>query len=76
MRKVVVCNAMSLDGRYSGPNDNVALLELDSAFDAFNAERLRSADTLLLGRNSVNGFKSFWSTVADDPDPQWDGHRA
>jgi dihydrofolate reductase len=71
MRNLVVCNAMSLDGYYAGPNNDVALLELDSAFDAYNAERLRGADTLLLGRNSFDGFKSFWPSVADDPDPQW-----
>jgi dihydrofolate reductase len=71
MRKLVVSNAMSLDGYYTGANDNVMVLELDPAFDAYNAERLRAADTLLLGRNSFDGFKSFWPPIADDPDPKW-----
>jgi dihydrofolate reductase len=71
MRKLIVCNAMSLDGYYTGPDDNVMVLELDPAFDAYNAERLRTADTLLLGRTSFEGFKSFWPSVADDPDPRW-----
>jgi dihydrofolate reductase len=39
----------------------------DESFDAYNAERLRSADTLLLGRDSYEGFKGFWPSVADDP---------
>ena len=39
----------------------------DESFDAYNAERLRAADTLLLGRTSYDGFKGFWPSVADDP---------
>jgi dihydrofolate reductase len=69
MRKLIVSNAMSLDGYYAGPDDNVMVLELDPAFDAYNAERLRAAGTLLLGRRSFEGFKSFWPSLADDPDP-------
>jgi dihydrofolate reductase len=71
MRRLMVSNAMSLDGYYTGPDDNVMVLELDPAFDAYNAERLRAADTLLLGSRSFEGFKSFWPSVADDPDPRW-----
>jgi dihydrofolate reductase len=67
MRKLIVCNAMSLDGYYTGPDDNVMALELDDAFDAYNAERLRTADILLLGRSSFVGFKSFWPPIAADP---------
>jgi dihydrofolate reductase len=75
MRKLIVCNAVSLDGRYEGPDKNVMALfdyrwtyPTDESFDAYNAERLRAADTLLLGRVSYKGFKSFWPPVADDPD--------
>ena len=75
MRKLIVCNAVSPDGRYEGPDKNVmALFEYrwayptDESFDAYNAERLRAADTLLLGRVSYEGFKSYWPPVADDPD--------
>jgi dihydrofolate reductase len=74
MRKLIVTNIMSLDGYYEGPGKNVMVLfdyrrELypaDESFDAYNAERLRAADTLL-GRVSYDGFKSFWPSVADDP---------
>jgi dihydrofolate reductase len=71
MRKLVVCNAMSLDGYYAGLENNVMVLELDGAFDAYNAERLRAADVLLLGRSSFEGFKGFWPPIADDPDPRF-----
>ena|SRR5437764_877954 len=71
MRKLIVSNIMSLDGYYEGLGKDVMVLPLDGAFDAYNAERLRAADTLLLGRNSYEGFKGFWPSVADDPSPQW-----
>jgi len=71
MRKLIVTNMTSLDGYYEGPGRNVMVLPLDEAFDAYNAERLRAADTLLLGRSSYDGFKGFWPSVADDPSPQW-----
>jgi dihydrofolate reductase len=70
MRKLIVCNAMSLDGYYSGKDDDAMVLELDHAFDEYNAERLRAADTLLLGRESYEGFKGFWPSIADNPDPK------
>jgi dihydrofolate reductase len=75
MRKLIVSNMISLDGYYEGPGKNVMALfdyrwdyPTDESFDAYNAERLRAADTLLLGRVSYDGFKGFWPTVADDPD--------
>jgi dihydrofolate reductase len=75
MRKLIVSNAMSLDGYYEGPGKSVMVLfdyrwvySTDESFDAYNAERLREADTLLLGRVSYDGFKGFWPSVADDPD--------
>jgi len=76
MRKLIVCNAVSLDGYYEGSGKNVMDLfdyrfeayPADESFDAYNAERLRAADTLLLGRTSYEGFKGFWPSVADDPD--------
>jgi dihydrofolate reductase len=66
MRRLIVCNMMSLDGYYAGPGNDVMVLPLDESFDAYNAERLRAADTLLLGRESYVGFKSFWPSVAAD----------
>lgn len=74
MKKLIVCNAMSLDGYYEGPDKNVMALfdyrwkvyPTDESFDTYNAERLRAADTLLLGRTSYDGFKSYWPSVAED----------
>ena len=75
MRKLVVCNIVTLDGYYEAPGKDVMpLFEYrhaypdDESFDLYNAERLRAADTLLLGRTSYEGFKAYWPPVADDPD--------
>ncbi|MDQ4035842.1 MAG: dihydrofolate reductase family protein [Chloroflexota bacterium] len=68
MRKLIVCNIISVDGFYSGPNDDVMAMPFDVPFDDYNAERLRAADTLLLGRRSFEGFKGYWPPIADQPD--------
>jgi dihydrofolate reductase len=75
MGKLIVCNLMSLDGYYEGPGKDVMALfdyrraayPQDESFDAYNAERLRAAGTLLLGRVSYEGFKGYWPPVAGDP---------
>jgi dihydrofolate reductase len=66
MRKLIVCNSVSLDGYYAGPGENVMVLPLDETFDRYNVERLRTADSLLLGRRSYEGFKGFWPAMADN----------
>lgn len=76
MRKLIVCNIMSLDGYYEAPEKDIMPMfdyrfdgyEQDDSFDRYNAERLRAADTLLLGRASYQGFRGYWPPVADDPD--------
>ncbi len=73
MRKLIVTNIMSLDGYYEGPGKDIMALFMalpsdgsDMSFDEHNAERLRGADTLLLGRTSFDGFKSYWPSIAED----------
>jgi len=67
MRKVVVSSIVSLDGYVAGPGGEVMALPMDAFFDEHNLERQRSADTLLLGRNTYLGLKSYWPAVAEDP---------
>jgi dihydrofolate reductase len=68
MRTLIVTNIVSLDGYYEGPGGNVMVLPMDHSFDSYCAERLRAADTLLLGRKTYEGFKGFWPQMADHPD--------
>jgi hypothetical protein len=67
MRPVIVSNIMSLDGFYEGPGQNVMALNMDEAFDRYNLERIRSADVVLLGRKSYEGFSSYWPAIVDAP---------
>ncbi|TYB41550.1 dihydrofolate reductase family protein [Actinomadura chibensis] len=66
MRKLIVTNIVSLDGYYEGPGGDIMALPFHEAFDDYNAERLRAADTLLLGRTTYEGFRAYWPPVADD----------
>jgi len=66
VRKLIVCNIISLDGFYSGPGGNVMVMPFDVGFSDYNAARLRAADTLLLGRKSYEGLRAYWPRVAED----------
>lgn len=66
MRTLIVCNLVSLDGFFSGPGGNVMAMPFDHGFSDYNAERLRAADTLLLGRKSYQGFRAYWPAIAED----------
>jgi hypothetical protein len=68
MRTLIVTNIISVDGFYSGTNDDVMAMPFDTTFSDYNLERLRAADTLLLGRRSFEGFRDYWPRIADDPD--------
>jgi len=68
MRKLIVCNIMSLDGYFEGPGGDVMALPMDGFFDEHNLERLRAADTLLLGATTYAGLKGYWPAVAANPE--------
>lgn len=76
MRKVVVSYVMSLDGYFEGPRKDIMALfqamhdpelPFDTAFDAYNAGRLRAAETVLVGRTTFEGLRDYWPPLADDP---------
>ncbi|WP_404381080.1 dihydrofolate reductase family protein [Knoellia locipacati] len=68
MRKVIVSEILSLDGHFTGPQGNVMVMPFDAGFSENNAELLRGAGTVLLGRTSYLGFRDYWPGVKDDPD--------
>lgn len=64
MRKVVLCDMISLDGCYEGPGEGWRALDwhrADDAWEAYGIELLRAAGVLLLGRRTYEGFAEFWS---------------
>ena len=75
MRKLIVNNFVTVDGYYESKDKTIdSLFEYyhhdyagDQNFDYYAAERLRSADTLILsGRTSFLGNKTYWTSVPDD----------
>jgi dihydrofolate reductase len=79
MRKLIVSNMMSLDAYYEGKDKDMgslgALFEYfhedysgDENFDHYNTERMRAADTVLIGgQSNFLGNKSYWTGVPHDP---------
>lgn len=55
MRKLIVVTFMSLDGFYEGPGKDVMALPMDVTFSEYNLERMKAADTVLLGADSYEG---------------------
>lgn len=66
MRKLIVCNIISLDGFYSGVGGDLSVMPFDTGFSDYNAKRLRAADTLLLGRKTYEAFRDYWPSIAED----------
>ncbi len=67
MRKLIVSSLVSLDGLCAGSAGDLSVMPFDVGFSDHNADRLRSADTLLLGRRTFEMFRSYWPRIVDDP---------
>ncbi|GHO83869.1 dihydrofolate reductase family protein [Dictyobacter formicarum] len=71
MRKIIVYNIISLDGYHTGPGNDVSVMFPvmgGKAFNGYNAELLRTADTFIAGRVSHELFHGYWPKVAENPD--------
>ena len=76
MRKLIVSNFLTLDGYYESTNKTFDRFfdywhedyGANEAFDEYNTELLRSADTLLLsGRTSFLANKDYWASYPNTP---------
>ena len=76
MRKLIVSNFLTLDGYYESANRTFDRLfdyfhedyGANEAFDEYNTELLRGADTLILsGRTSFMTNKDYWVSYRDTP---------
>jgi dihydrofolate reductase len=76
VRKLIVSNFVTLDGYYEKEDKTFTSFfdyqheeyKHDDAFDHYNTESLRAADTLILsGRTSFLGNKHYWTNVPNDP---------
>lgn len=66
MRKVIVTLLTSLDGYVADADGGFEKMPIDDSFSAYNVQRLREAETLLLGADTYRGFLQYWPPVADD----------
>lgn len=66
MSKLIVVNLVSLDGYVAGEAGNLMVLPLDDSFSEYNVERMRGADTVLLGATTYRGFVGYWPDVEHD----------
>lgn len=69
MRTIIVNNIVSLDGFTASADGNPLVLQMDAAFDQANLQSISSADLVLLGRDSFDGFSGYWPFVAEAPEP-------
>ena len=62
MREISVLEWLSLDGYFSGPNEETDWLIMDEATQEHLLKLFRSVDTILLGRVTYELFTSYWPT--------------
>jgi dihydrofolate reductase len=76
VRKLIVSNFQTLDGYYESADKTFHRFfehfhedyGANEAFDEYNTELLRGADTVVLsGRTSFLGTKDYWTSYPDDP---------
>lgn len=70
MRKIIFQMAISLDGYFEGPNQELDWHIVDDEFNQYASELLDSVDVMLFGRVTYQLMASYWPTPAartDDP---------
>ena len=68
MRKLRLQVHMSVDGCIAGPNNQMNWLIWDDDYIKYLNDITESVDTIIMGRNMVDGFIPFWTEVANKPD--------
>jgi dihydrofolate reductase len=68
MRKLRLQVHMSVDGCIAGPNNQMNWLIWDNDYIKYLNDITESVDTIIMGRNMVDGFIPFWTEIANKPD--------
>jgi dihydrofolate reductase len=70
VRKIIVSERITLDGYIAGLRGEMDWMEefFDEALANYESELQKSVDTTLFGRETYQGFESYWPKVALDPD--------
>ena len=70
MKKLIVCNLISLDGYVAGEGGDLSPMPIDHSFSGYNAEVMRTADTVLYGTGTYRGMLGYWPDIeADESQP-------
>lgn len=64
MRKIIVCEWLSLDGFFSGINGETDWFYWDKEIESYFKNFQQSIDTLLFGRVTYDIMKAYWPTDA------------
>ncbi|HEU4784009.1 MAG TPA: dihydrofolate reductase family protein [Ktedonobacterales bacterium] len=69
MRQIIVSERITLDGFITRPDGAMDWMEpfFDDELANYEAELQKTVDTALLGRETYQGFASYWPTVPNDP---------
>ncbi len=67
MRRIVMFNLVTADGRFAGTDGNLDWFVPDTEFDRTAAEMIQVFDTVVLGRITYQLFERFWPGAATDP---------
>ena len=69
MRKLIISNAVSIDGYFEGPNHDLSGFTFDKQLYEPMESILDRTDTILMGKTTYAFFSAYWpdKTVADDP---------
>jgi dihydrofolate reductase len=68
MGRLVINNAMSLNGAFEAPSPEPdGWLVLDADSNNVSLEQFLVADAMLLGRKTYEGLAAVWPTLVDDP---------
>ena len=62
MRKLIVFNAITLDGYFEGLNHDISWHVVDEEFNDFSIAQLHEVDTILFGRVTYEMMASYWPT--------------
>ena len=68
MRKLILIDMLSLDGFYEAPGEGWQTIDwhmVDDAWNELSISTLDATETLLFGRITYEGFRSFWPTRSD-----------
>lgn len=67
MKKIIICEHISLDGFVSGPNGEMDWINVDDELFEFVSRITQSADTGLYGRITWEMMDAYWPSAGDEP---------